>query len=108
MPRRISRAGITTGLLLALVSGTAVATDAQTLYLQSLAATCANCHGTHGKSVKDPAVPGLAGRPGAYIIEQMQAFRSGTREATIMHQIAKGYTDEQIRQMAAYFASQKP
>jgi cytochrome c553 len=58
--------------------------------------------------VKDPAVPGLAGRPSAYIVEQMNAFKTGTREATIMHQIAKGYSDEQIQQMADYFASQKP
>jgi cytochrome c553 len=38
----------------------------------------------------------------------MQAFKAGTREATIMHQIAKGYTDEQVKQMADYFANQKP
>jgi cytochrome c553 len=38
----------------------------------------------------------------------MKAFKTGTREATIMHQIAKGYSDEQIQQMADYFASQKP
>ena len=37
----------------------------------------------------------------------MQAFKSGARAATIMHQIAKGYNDEQIKQLADYFASQK-
>jgi len=38
----------------------------------------------------------------------MLAFKSGTRPATIMHQLAKGYTDEQIRLLATYFASQQP
>lgn len=108
MPIKIFRAGMMFGLYLIMTSSAADAADAQILYTQSLAATCANCHGTQGKSVKDPSVPGLAGRPSAYIIEQMQAFKTGTREATIMHQIAKGYTNEQIKQMADYFASQKP
>lgn len=108
MPINIFRTGTVFGLSLVLISAAANATDTQTLYTQSLAATCANCHGTQGKSLKDPSVPGLAGRPSAYIIEQMQAFKTGTREATIMHQIAKGYTDEQVKQMADYFASQKP
>ena len=108
MPIKIFRAGMVFGLFLIMTSGAAYAADAKVLYTQSLAATCANCHGTQGKSAKDPSVPGLAGRPSAYIIEQMQAFKTGTREATIMHQIAKGYNDEQIKQMADYFASQKP
>ncbi len=102
-----ARVALMMALPAALMTGTASATDAQDLYTKSLAATCANCHGTAGKSVPDAAVPGLAGIKSDYLIEQMQAFRSGARSATIMHQIAKGYTDEQIRQLAAYFASQK-
>lgn len=108
MPIKIFRTGTVLGFSLVIMSSAAGAADSQTLYTQSLAATCANCHGTQGKSLKDPSVPGLAGRPSAYLIEQMQAFKTGTREATIMHQIAKGYTDEQVKQMADYFANQKP
>jgi cytochrome c553 len=108
MPIKIFRTSLVSGLYLIMTSGAANAADAQILYTQSLAATCANCHGTQGKSVKDASVPGLAGRPSAYLIEQMQAFKAGTREATIMNQIAKGYTDEQVKQMADYFANQKP
>jgi len=108
MPVNIFRIGTVLGFSLVIMSSAAGAADSQTLYTQSLAATCANCHGTQGKSLKDPSVPGLAGRPSAYLIEQMQAFKTGTREATIMHQIAKGYTDEQVKQMADYFANQKP
>ena len=108
MATNFFRTGTVCGLSLVIMSGAAGATDSQTLYTQSLAATCANCHGTQGKSLKDTSVPGLAGRPSAYLIEQMQAFKTGTREATIMHQIAKGYNDEQIKLMADYFANQKP
>lgn len=91
-----------------LAAGSVHAADQQTLYTQSLAATCANCHGTQGKAVRDGSVPGLAGMKSDYLIEQMQAFKSGQRPATIMHQLAKGYTDEQVRQLAEYFAAQKP
>ena len=89
-------------------TGTALAVDQQTLYTQSLAATCANCHGTQGKGVSEGSVPGLAGLKADYIESQMKAFKSGERQATIMHQLSKGYTDEQIRLLASYFASQKP
>lgn len=82
--------------------------DAQKLYTQSVAATCANCHGTEGHAVKDASVPGLAGLKSDYIVEQMKAFKSGERKATIMHQIAKGFSDEQTRRLADYFASLKP
>lgn len=70
-----------------------------------LAANCANCHGTVGAS--QGAMPSLAGRDASYLIEQMRQFRDGKRPATIMHQLAKGYTDEQIAVIAAYFAAQK-
>ncbi len=84
-----------------------IASDSSQLNTRALAATCANCHGTDGKAQKDAIVPGLAGLKADYITEQMKAFKSGTRAATIMHQIAKGYNDEQVKQLADYFASQK-
>jgi len=68
------------------------------------AANCANCHGTNG--VAKGAMPSLAGQKKEYIAEQMRAFRDGKRPATLMHQIAKGYSDAQVDAMAAYFASQ--
>ena len=49
----------------------------------------------------------LAGQSSAFIVEQMQAFRSGSRPATVMHQLAKGFSDAQIRALAAYFAAQR-
>ena len=92
---------------MSLAAGAALAQDAQALYIKSLAATCANCHGTNGRVVDGSSVPGLAGLPASHIVEQMNAFRSGSRPATVMHQIAKGYNDAQIAQIAAYFAAQK-
>lgn len=73
---------------------------------RSLAATCANCHGTDGRSVTKEVVP-LAGLPKEHIVSQMKAFRDGTRPATIMHQLAKGYTEQQIDAIAGYFAAQR-
>jgi sulfide dehydrogenase cytochrome subunit len=70
-----------------------------------LVANCANCHGTAGNA--QGAMPSLAGRPKAYIIEQMQAFRDGKRPSTIMQQLAKGYTDAQVEQIADYFSRQQ-
>jgi cytochrome c553 len=87
--------------------GAAHAQDAQAQRARSLAATCASCHGTDGRAVDAAAVPGLAGMPAAYLVEQMKAFRTGTRTATVMHQISKGYNDAQVDQLAAYFAAQK-
>jgi len=78
---------------------------AQTLQVKSWAAACANCHGTNGKA--QGAAASLAGQSKNDLISKMQAFKSGQRPATLMHQIAKGYTDEQIEQIAAYLAAQK-
>ena len=77
------------------------------LYTQSLAATCANCHGTNGKAVDGSSVTSIAGLDKAYISAQMKAFKTGTRPATVMHQISKGYSDAQIETLAAYCAGQK-
>ncbi len=90
-----------------LASTCASAQDAQQLNIRSLAATCANCHGTNGNAVQGSAVVSLAGVPKDYIITQMKAFKDGSRPATIMHQLSKGYSDAQVEQIAAYFAAQK-
>jgi cytochrome subunit of sulfide dehydrogenase len=72
---------------------------------RSLAATCANCHGTNGMAKGE--MVSLAGLPAEQLTRTFEAFKSGQRPATIMHQIAKGYTDEQVRLIAAFFAAQK-
>ena len=79
----------------------------EALYVKSLAATCANCHGTNGKVVEGSSVVSIAGLDKAYLVTQMKAFKAGTRPATIMHQLSKGYSDAQIETLATYFAAQK-
>jgi cytochrome subunit of sulfide dehydrogenase len=73
---------------------------------QRLAAPCAICHGTDGRAATKE-LPPLAGLPRDYIASQMRALRDGQRQATVMHQIAKGYTDAQIDALAAWFSAQK-
>jgi cytochrome c553 len=86
----------------------AQAQPASPLQVRSWASTCANCHGTDGKSVStDAGLTRLAGLDKAYIVEQLTAFREGKRPATIMHQLTKGYTPEQLDAIAGYFAAQK-
>jgi sulfide dehydrogenase cytochrome subunit len=87
-----------------LLAGPALAQDANALRARSLAATCAQCHGTDGRAPPGSAMATLAGMPAAYLTEQMKAFKAGTRAGTVMPQLAKGYNDAQIAQLAAYFA----
>jgi cytochrome c553 len=81
--------------------------DKDQLYVRSMAASCAQCHGTDGRPAEGSPVAALAGMPAAYMTAQMQAFKTGARQATVMHQLAKGYSDQQIAQLAAWFAAQK-
>lgn len=69
--------------------------------VRDLASTCANCHGTNGRSMAE--VPSLAGQPAASTAQKMRAYKAGQLQATIMHQLAKGLTDQQIDALAAYF-----
>ena len=97
------------GLLLGLLSLQAFAQDktseSKALHARADASMCSNCHGTEGRAVKDSAVPSIAGLPRDYMVQQMQAFKNGSRPATIMHQITKGLTEAQIASMADYFAA---
>ncbi len=73
----------------------------------SMAANCAACHGTQGRPAPGSNVSALAGRPAGEIVEIMGQFKEGKRPATIMHQIAKGYSDAEIAALAAHFAMQR-
>lgn len=70
-----------------------------------LAANCAACHGTNGVT-DGVALPSLAGQGKGVLLVALKAFKSGARQGTIMPQIAKGYTDEQLAQLADFFAAQ--
>jgi len=89
--------------LLALLASAGLAQAQDALQVRSWAAACANCHGTDGRA--QPGMEALAGKDD--IAQKMLDFKSGRKPATLMHQIAKGYSDEQIQQIAAYFAALK-
>ena len=86
------------GLLL----GTAQLSAAPTASM--LGDTCAGCHGTDGVSM-GPATPNIAGLSETYFTDTMLAFKNGDRYGTVMGRIAKGYSEEEIKLMAGFFAS---
>ena len=99
----LSRLSRTAGAAaLALACSWAQAQDAH--LARNLAATCANCHGTNGQSQGE--VKPLAGMAAGRIVAAFNDYKSGAIPATVMHQIAKGYTDEQVKLIAAYLAAQ--
>lgn len=67
-----------------------------------LSNTCNGCHGTNGSSA-GPSNPTIAGQPAAYIEDAMKQFKSGERPSSIMGRLAKAYSDEDFKAMAAYF-----
>jgi len=73
---------------------------------QAMAFTCAGCHGTDGSSV-GPSMPAIAGMDPEVFVDAMKAYRDNQRNPTIMNRMAKAYSDEQFKEMAWFFASQR-
>ena len=93
------------GVLAAIGLGCAQAAWAQDDQAQVWAASCGSCHGTNGRSAGD--VPSLAGRSKADLLVLLQEFRAGKRKAaTIMHQYAVAYSDQELERMADFFSRQ--
>ena len=69
------------------------------------AVSCSGCHA--GSARVETPVPRLAGRPAAEITDATLAYKSGKLPGTIMDRIAKGFSDEEIRAIAAWYATQK-
>jgi cytochrome c553 len=63
-----------------------------------------SCSGCHDAKIASPAVPPLKGRPAAEIVSAMDAFRAGAREATVMARIAKGFSEDETRAIAAWLS----
>ena len=101
---RVAQAASALFTTLALATPGALAQDLN--LARNLAATCANCHGTNGNARGE--MRPLAGVSAERIVAAMADYKNGNQPATIMRQISKGYTDEQIKLVAAYFAAQKP
>ncbi len=69
------------------------------------ASSCSGCHPASGGV--DTPVPRLAGRNAAEIVQQMQAFRKGEQNPTVMHRFANGFSDAEVQAIAAWYAEQK-
>ncbi|HVA54522.1 MAG TPA: c-type cytochrome [Gammaproteobacteria bacterium] len=72
---------------------------------QAKAAVCAACHGADGNSV-NPRFPKLAGQNAAYIVQELERFKSGYRKNIIMSGMAAGLSDQDMQNLAAWFSSQ--
>ena len=95
-------------LLAAALAGLPLMSQAQTmdpLQVRSMAASCANCHGTQG--IAELGNESLAGVNRDELLKKMLDFKTGKKPATIMHQLSKGYSDEQLAALASYFSALK-
>ena len=68
---------------------------------------CAACHGPDGNSPL-PANPSIAGQHGEYVASQLAAFKSGVRPSPIMQGMAAGLSPEDMRNLGAFYETQKP
>ncbi|MCX7662518.1 MAG: c-type cytochrome [Tepidimonas sp.] len=92
-------------ILAAGLLGAATLAQAQVDQVKVWAAACANCHGTNGHA--QPGMEALAGKDKDEMLQKLLDFKNGRKPATLMHQLAKGYTDDELRAISAYFAAQK-
>lgn len=88
--------------ILGIWAAIAAPASAQTADVTILAATCSGCHGAAANG--SGSVPGLKGQQPAHLADQLKAFKAGTRPATVMNRLAKGYTDDEIAGLALHFS----
>lgn len=92
--------------LVAVGSSPVLAQAGPDLAVAAKAASCNACHGPYGRS--EAGIPPLAGRDPQQMYTTLLAFKSGERSAFVMHHHAKGYSDQELRDIANYFGRQKP
>lgn len=90
-------------MCLALIGSQAAAFTPNPKAGAQISQTCAACHGDNGFSV-DNTIPNLAGQHYAYLVTQLNAFKSRSRNAPLMNELARSLTEEQIEDIAAYYA----
>jgi cytochrome c553 len=101
----VSRAPLAAAALVAAAASCAAPSAAQDASAGKRAAVaCQACHGTDGLS-KLPDAPHLAGQPESYLVRALRAYRSGERKNEVMSVAARGLTDDDIRNLAAYYSA---
>jgi cytochrome subunit of sulfide dehydrogenase len=88
-----------------LAAGSSPASPAGAAEAPPGATSCSGCHA--GSAGVETPVPRLVGRSASELVSQMEAFRSGQRQATVMDKIAKGFSDAEIQAIAAWYAEQR-
>lgn len=74
---------------------------------EAIAATCAGCHGADGKAIL-PEYPNLAGQHASYLAKQLTEYRDGARVNALMTGMAAALTDQNILDLAAFYAAMPP
>lgn len=92
-------------LLIAITTGLFYSQGAYATDMPAKANTCVGCHGAGGNSMV-PNFPKLAGQHAQYLEKALKDFRDGFRKDATMQTFAKGLSDKDIKELAAYYASQ--
>jgi cytochrome c553 len=95
-----TRISVAAAMVLLIITGAGSAAEAP--------AGASSCTGCHAAASGSNAMRTLGGMPATEIAAKMTAFRSGNAQVTIMDRIAKGFTEEEIRAIATWYAAQKP
>lgn len=69
------------------------------------ASSCSGCHARHEAASSE--IPGIFGRDPAEVVAALKSFKDGSKPATVMNRIAKGFSDDELQAIAAWLATQK-
>lgn len=92
-------------LVAALTTGVLMSASVHAIEEPAKAKTCVGCHGADGNSMV-PNFPKLAGQHASYLEKQLKDFRDGFRKDATMAPFAKGLSDQEIKDLAAFYAAQ--
>jgi cytochrome c553 len=100
-------AGTLSGLALALALATGTAHAAGDVEAgKQKAMVCQACHGPDGNGIGDPQYPLIAGQYADYLVFALKSYKIGTRQNAIMSGFVAPLSDQDMEDLAAYFASQ--
>ncbi len=106
--RQAARCGLT-GALALMVNMSGHAQTPNTVVVEDTmaqrVAACAACHGKEGRATRDGYFPRIAGKPAAYLYNQLLNFRDGRRRYPAMNYMVANQSDAYLREIAEYFAS---
>ncbi len=74
---------------------------------QEISVTCHACHGEDGNLALDEDYPIIAGQHFTYLVHALRAYRDGERDHAIMSSFARDLSDQDIRDLAAWYSRQR-